>query len=353
MLSGLDQSIGQAKAQKWFLQALRVPTGYDDTHPALADRLAAIGFARDSPEMMLLLDKLVEAEEKESAATYYLKELPEDFLPGLNRLWRERIVKSWRECHEQSKTSDRRLAELNEQAALQPLTIEQQWERVAILSELKDRAATVPEIKKILADDPTHVRANFALGVILLEQGNSTGAEYLEKAMELSPDVTGEACEMISGFYLEQGDKNLAEVFRSRADQAYEQEQKRREQLLNFTPKDRFEPHGLDAGLVKDIQNQLATVRGLGAAYLVRKVIEASDEPIYVLGILCDFTWQNGRNEKHPGLVMDELVAKATLLPPGVFVALDVQPAFLSYNMSQVPGAQIFALPDYGVTHRF
>src|SRR5687768_12072859 len=82
MLTGVEQSIGHAKAQKWFLEALRVPTGYEDTHPALSDRLAAIGFAKDSPELKRLVEEVVKADEQnESAASRYLHQLPEDFEP--------------------------------------------------------------------------------------------------------------------------------------------------------------------------------------------------------------------------------------------------------------------------------
>ena len=51
MLQRLDQPIGSTNTQKWFYEAMRVPTGYKDTHPALADRLAAIGFAKDGPAL--------------------------------------------------------------------------------------------------------------------------------------------------------------------------------------------------------------------------------------------------------------------------------------------------------------
>ena len=107
MLGGLDQPIGPANTQKWFFEALRIPTGYEDTHPALGVRLTAMGFAKEGPEVTALVDKLLKADvEEQSAASYYLQELPEDFLLRSNRLWRERIAHSWRvSCDELQKAN--------------------------------------------------------------------------------------------------------------------------------------------------------------------------------------------------------------------------------------------------------
>ena len=82
MLDGLDQPIGPINTQKWFFEALRVPTGYEDTHPALADRLAAIGFDKDGKEVATLIEALLEADDgTQTAESYYIKHLPDDFLP--------------------------------------------------------------------------------------------------------------------------------------------------------------------------------------------------------------------------------------------------------------------------------
>src|SRR5262249_24186014 len=94
MLGGLEQPIGPVNAQRWFFESLQVPTGYDDTHPSLADRVAAMGYAKNSPAVDGLLQQLLTAEKDiESAASYYLRELPDDFLNRENRLLREQLVK--------------------------------------------------------------------------------------------------------------------------------------------------------------------------------------------------------------------------------------------------------------------
>ena len=167
MLSGVEQPIGPVKAQKWFFEALSVPTGYADTHPALADRIAAIGYPKDSPEVTGLLDDVMKADEqKESAAAYYLRDLPEEFVPRQNRLLREQLAQAWNESHAYNNEAKKKLAKLEEDAKERPLTLEEQWQRVTLISQVHDENATIPLLQTILNQDPEHAGAHFALGAI-------------------------------------------------------------------------------------------------------------------------------------------------------------------------------------------
>ena len=342
MLGGLDQRIGATNAQKWFYEALAVPTGYEDTHPALSDRLEAIGFAKNSQELTGLLGALIEADEKsESAESHYLKELPEDFLPWLNRLWRERIAPSWRETHEHIKQAQKRFDQLEEQAKTRALTLDEQWERVALLRVTRDHAATLPALDAILDEHPDHVSANFAKGAILLEQKNAEGVAHLEKAMQLDPEVTGIGSGLLSGFYFEQGDKQLAEAFRKRAFEYEERQRKEHEEAVTFSNDDRFLPHGLDEKAVKDLQAQLSRVHGLEEAFLVRKVLGNSDSTVYVLAAFAGYTWRQGQNAKHLGPLFNELAALPGLPGPLVFLPLDTNIQMLP-KIQAIAGAKLF-----------
>jgi Zn-dependent protease with chaperone function len=351
MLGGLDQPIGPINAQKWFFEALTVPTEYRDTHPSLADRLDAIGFAKDSQELTTLIGALLEADEKsQSAAPYYIKELPEEFLPWLNRLWRERIARSWSQTHEQIKQAQKRFNELEELANTRPLTLDEQWERVTVLGKTKEPADTLPALDAILNEYLDHVSANFAKGAILLEQKNSEGIGYLEKAMQLEPATTVDASLLLSGFYFEQGNRQLAEAFRKRASEYSEQERKEQEEALCFSINDHFIPHGLDEQAVNKLQNQLSKVHGLQAAFLVRKALGSSSSSIYVLAALVGFTWRDGSNDKHVGLLFRELVRIPGLPTPIVFLSLDGEHSYLLPKLAEIDGAQLFATADALIT---
>ena len=341
MLTGAEQPIGPVKAQKWFFEALSVPTGYADTHPALSDRLAAIGYPQDSPEVAGLLDAVVKADEqRESAAAYYLRELPEDFVPRQNRLFREQLVQTWNQSHAQSNEAKKQLAKLEEDAKERALTIEEKWQHVKLLSQVQDDNATIPFLRTILSEDPDHTGANFALGAILLDQHNAEGVAFLEKAMELKAATIGDASALLSGFYFEQGNRELAETFRKRAVEYYEKEAQLREKTLDLSAHDTFEPHDVPEVNLKEIQAQLHKVRGLSEAYLFRKVVDS--EHVYVLAVLAGYTWQEGVSAKHLDPLWEDLVQITGLPTPIVFISLDIQFGELLPKIGAVPGAAIY-----------
>ena len=354
MLGGLNQPVGPITIQKWFHEALRIPTGYYDTHPALADRLAAIGFPKDSPQLADLTAELIKADERgESAESHYIKELPEDFLGWLNRLWRERLNEAWSESYIQAKQGQKRLEELNNQANERPLTIDEQWERVTIVAHLEEPKAALSLIEGILSEQPDHVGANFSKGAILLKDlQDPEGIKHIEKAMQIDRATIAEGSELLSGFYFDQGQKELAEEFRLRSEEHFDRQQKQQEMALSFSEKDHFIPHGLDEQKMKEIRDHVSKVHGLDAAFLVRKVIEEPDTTVYVLGVMAAYTWSNGRNEKHVDLLFHELGNLTVLPAPLVFLSLDGEYEYLLKVLSSVDGAQVFATADAGLTYR-
>ena len=342
MLGGLDQPIGPVNAQRWFFESLQVPTGYEDTHPALADRLAAMGYDKGSSTVDALLDQLLTTDpDSQSAESHYLRELPDDFLGRENRLLREQLVQVWNQSHVKFNEARKRLQKLDEQANQRELTLEEQWERVTLVGQLHDRAAAMPLLQTFVSEHPDHVGAQFAMGAILLEQHDAAGVEYLERAMQLGPGTTGDACALLSGFYFEQGNKELAESFRNRAVEYYAKAKKQQEQALTFSTSDTFIPHDLTPEVVKNIQAQLGKVRGLSEAFLVRKVVEGMD-PFYVLAVAASITLQNGKYAKHVTPLFQELSNLTVLPDPMVFLSLDGDHAHMREKIGRIQGAPIY-----------
>ena len=342
MLGGLEQPIGPVNAQRWFYEALQLPTGYDNTHPALADRLAAMGYAKNTPAVDELLERLLTAEQDtESAALHYLQEVPEDFVNRENRLLREQLVNVWNETHGKFNEAKKRLQKLDEQTNERALTLDEQWERVKLMVQLHDHAAAMPLLQTFLSEHPDHAGAQFGMGAMLLEQHDRAGVGYLEKAMELNPKSTGDACALLSGFYFEQGHKHLAESFRKRAIEYYAKAQMQEAQALTFSLNDTLAPHELAPDVLKNIQEELGKVRGLSEAFLVRKVVEGMD-PFYVLAVTASVTLRNERYAKHVGPLFEELSKLTTLPEPMVFLSLDGKHANMRERISRIQGAPIY-----------
>lgn len=229
MLHGLGQPISRAKAQRWILEELRTPAALEGSI-ALADRLEAIGFDPEDTDRSRLVDAVVTADQQ--SATRFLCELPEEFLTNMNRLWRERVAQTWNQRHDEIKSARKRLAELEKHLSSRPLTIDEQWERAIALSEAEERTAALPALKALLDEAPDHVGANFAMGQLLLEEGDADGVVYLEKTMQCGSEIAAQACQLISDFYLEQGYDEIAETFRAHAEKYFHKAWEQRQQAI-------------------------------------------------------------------------------------------------------------------------
>src|ERR1044072_7921541 len=225
MLAGMRQSINRDSAQKWFLQTLKVKTGYDDTHPSLADRLVGMGYQQESLVSQPILAELIETEigETPSAAQFYLKQVPEDLLLSFNRLLGERIRPVWREQHQFVKEARQRLTELEEKGASESLTEDELWERARLLAETQNYAAAVPTLRELLEHNPDLPGTNSALGSILLKQEDERRIQYLERGVQLKVPTTVEAYELLYQFHIGHSREAEAESYRTRAEQRSEE----------------------------------------------------------------------------------------------------------------------------------
>jgi len=206
-------------------------------------------------------------------------------------------------------------------------------------------------IREVIRQNPDHLGANFALGATLIEQRDIAGVQYLEKAMQLDPSTTGDACELIFEFYREQGLQPEAESYRGRAEEYYGQMARLHQEGTNISVHDHFEPHDLDDVTLRILRADLAKIRGLAAAYLVSKTIEGA-EPLYVLAVLAGFTWKDGQSGKYIPELIDELASDIHFGKPCVFVSLDAKP-YLTNTIAGIPKSQLYMRDaDTGVEYR-
>ena len=59
----------------------------------------------------------------------------------MNRLLRERVAQAWKQRQEEIQCLQKRLAELNTEAAARALTVDEQWQRVVAPANVEDDAA--------------------------------------------------------------------------------------------------------------------------------------------------------------------------------------------------------------------
>ena len=285
MLQSLRDTIPLDKARGWFSETLTLRHRYDDTHPALADRLAAMGYAEVRQNGNL--DSFVTSDDQPRADQYLLARLPEDFIEQQNNLWKEEMAERWAERHKFVAEAQQALAGFDEKAQAAELTVEERWERARFLAGKDGIVASIPLMLEVLAIAPDHVGANYTLGDALLVQGEEAGVKHLEAAMEKDVHAIPSGCDRIIEFMMARDRMEEADRYRDCVSNYYEELNWARRERDTVTKSDAFEPHGLQSEVLEALLEQLAAVPLLEKAYLVKKVCKHfPQDTSYVLGVV-------------------------------------------------------------------
>lgn len=292
-------------ARKWLALALAQTTDYDDTHPALRERVAALGF----PAVLndeTALEAFLPVRDGMSAAESCLGAALLQLTAQLDRDWATRITPLWKQRHEQAQQGLARLQALTAQAERgEALTREESWERAKLTAELHDFAAARPLLDEILAAWPDFAPAKFALGQTLLEAEDEAGMAHIGEAMDADPDFVLPGCQLLYGYLKQRGRDAEAEPYLQRGMQRAEVLQEAEADSNRVTAKDRFQSPELPDDDRQALLTALAAVPEVRLAYLARKIIPAQPERVcHVLAVKL----------KHRGMVLDEGAATKKVL---------------------------------------
>ena len=340
MLTALRQPLPPGKAQVWFTQELTQKHGYSDTHPALGDRLEAMGYAgvRTSADLQPFLKA-----DDQFGDEYFLQSVPSEFVASANRLWREGLVEDWRERFEFAVEADKTLAALDEKARIGELTLEDRWERARLLRGTEGPAAALPLVREIVAVEPDHPGANFNLGEALLEQGDEAGIRNIEVAMEKEVHAIPAGCELIYDFLTSRKRGEEAERYRRCIIDYYREVELAQAERNNVSINDSFKYHEIAPELLNDLREQLKTFPSLATAYLVQKVLHHfPQEQSYVLGITSKREWYRGQSNERDGRLVTELADQLKFPAFILIIPLEQNYKPLRKIFERVRGAEIY-----------
>jgi Zn-dependent protease with chaperone function len=189
-------------------QARQIQANHLNTHPALKDRLAAIGVPVD--------DTASAAQElappTTSAASIWLAPVLEQVASQFDAAWRESIAEKWRARHAELARRQQRLAELR---LITDPDAGQMWEIIEIESELQPDANALPALQALLERAPEHLPARFRRGALLLAGGDAAGIDDLEFVMGRDANAGEAGCELARRFF-ESRDPQRAGAYRQR-----------------------------------------------------------------------------------------------------------------------------------------
>jgi Zn-dependent protease with chaperone function len=317
-------------------EELELETGLADTHPALQDRLAAIGVEPRVPPLAEV-----------SAAEAWLGDALPEVAAHFDAQWREWIYERWTRHFESLKAQRERLVELDTKTD-DPRSNGEEWEHAQLVEDLRGPEEALPMYRALLERLPDSMNVNFAIGRILVAEGDAAGIAYIERAIELHDTAIVPGSEWVVPFLREAGRDAEAEAWTER----WVAHQKK----LDEDEKDRssvwFDEHyaQADAPLedVLAIKGFLADLEEVSRAWLLkRKTLHCPEKPMHVLIVqrkARPIDWFSAAKEKAADLALQDELAKGPGLD-GDFLILVTNRLERKHRnrMQEFEGTEIFA----------
>ena len=248
----------------------------DWTHPAIAQRLRAIGVTTVESSRV--------APPTATAADVYLDPGLADLLSSFDEDWRSWVEELWSERHDEAQQLRQELVALEAGGDPSP---DVERRRAVLVARLDGAAASRRHFERLLRVAPNDPVAHYWVGRALLEAGEERGLDSLAQAVELDVHGTADAAEAAVAFLVDRGRLDEVDGWRARADEYAQRVARAGEERARLIPTDEVEPHGLSAELVELIRAELAAMRTVRCAYLARKRCAEfnDDEPLWVVGV--------------------------------------------------------------------
>jgi hypothetical protein len=266
-------------SRQWLAAALERPADIADSHPSIAQRLAALGY-REAAARNLWTDGIVQ----ENAADVLLGDRARDFREQLGLLMQSDLEPGWQQRSQRRDEGRRSMNELDSVRLDRPLDASELWTYALAKAENDGADAAVPHMEAVIAADPAHPDANLWLGQVLTEKGDEAGIALLDAASTTSPIRAYRAAEVASKFY-ESKDPERAAVYRKQAEHAEGVLQAANAERQTISTKDSLEPHNLDPRSLLELRMALSHLP-VERAYLAKKKVWIMPEvPFFLLVI--------------------------------------------------------------------
>ncbi|MDQ1592291.1 MAG: hypothetical protein QOG71_2918 [Pyrinomonadaceae bacterium] len=342
----LSRTLPQDSVARQLNLALAQQTNSDDTHPALADRLRALGYpaTNNGDHNGDWAKHYQPATVEQNAADFYLGQRAQTLVAEFDRAWQEGVAEQWGERHNYVLRSQKTLAGLDEKARSGgALLFDEAWTRAMLALELRTTEEATALLREVLAMRADHAEANFRLGQVLLKQNDPAGVAHLERAASLDPQMLIPACQVLFVYFTEQGQPEEAERYRERANKYFGKLEEAQPERATINSPNELIPHTATPAEVERLREQLQQFPQIKAAYLAQKKLEKMPEqPLYVLGIVPRVPWYQLNHDKANQKLINEIVAQVAFPAESLILVLaGDNKKYLNKGFRQLANSQI------------
>jgi Zn-dependent protease with chaperone function len=272
----LASGLGRSGTGDLLAVALDEETTLADTHPALKDRLKALG---ESARIVLPAP--------DDTADRLLGAQLERITKELDERWHKEILPVWQERHKKVQGERALLAELTRKhEAGEVLTPDEANVRAVLTGGVGGNPdGAIAQLRALRVSAPDHPLICFNLGVMLLDRDDDAGMALVERTMELDENAIFESTKTLRDYCLRRGRPAEAQAWHDKMVQRLAILQGAEKERSNVFTSDKFDRHGLTEADLAPILAELRAIPGLRKAYFVRKQLKfLTHKPLYVVG---------------------------------------------------------------------
>ncbi len=189
---------------RWLAEALRRYAAENDTHPSLAERLAALDVSPQVPPPAT-----------SSAALMALGSAAQPAIDHCDDVWRAQNLANWRKRHDQIREARWKLAEY-EQHDSSSLPPEDLWAKAGLLLSVQREEDAIDSLRQLVARQGAYPDAHLLLAQLLLKCGEEQGLNHLILAAQQRAELVDEAAMIGYQYLVSRGRKGEAVRFAQR-----------------------------------------------------------------------------------------------------------------------------------------
>lgn len=295
---------------------MRRPTDVVDSHPALRDRLGALGI--DGAHALAAAI----APFGRSAA----EELLADRLPAVQRdmsyEWRERTNHDWKVWRQESAEREETAAALRARRdAGEALTPDEEWALLEAVVDAEGVQSASAAVYAFVASHPAHILGRWTRARLALEQGDESGLADLEELVRLDDMAIPPAGSLAYDWLQSRGRTAEADAWSERMERFEEALQRDRDERSKFDERDSLDPAGLGDDALEALRTALQGIAGVESAWIVRKRLTARPHvPLHVLVCVPGRQWRGRSRVNRQQELLQALLDHVPMPPNSLFI---------------------------------
>ena len=282
--TGIDEKL----VQKWYHENLNARTETSDSHPSLIDRLlfAKYPAATRSEILNTPLPFSEFLSPPQTAAQKYLGAKELEYQQALSKYWAESSQFVWAARFKEAAEYRKELETLETKKLTAELDKDELLSIASLTFNLYGKEKGLPLVTELLTRFPDDSWSNYVVGALKIDDGDESGIEMIETAMNVDVSRVPDACLYIANYYKRSGRHEQAEKYMERIDSFEKEVNFATDERMVLKDSDEFEAHQQPERVIDSLKNTLEGVKEIKNAYLARKrVTFLADIPCYVLGL--------------------------------------------------------------------